>query len=289
MSSSMSLCSNCQRTLSLSGIDTRPSPVPSLFTTNNTPNRFQAGAIRDAIACARADLHTLDDEIARVQNHLLALQAKRASIQRFTDDHGGIRIRELPNKLVVHIFTFTLLQHPSYLDPEDALLLLGQICRSWRAISRAKRGLWASFKRGHARTRKNEKLDDMVFKWLEQSDNRPLTLQYQQTLEDIELPEIHSEYESESEDWPVKFKWPSWTQSSELLEHMERQRRINPNDIFGPAKPVCMEDVLTTNESRRRARHSTGSANWIDNHRLTEDEERGYARRMGYQPQIHFI
>ncbi|KZP07610.1 hypothetical protein FIBSPDRAFT_280769 [Athelia psychrophila] len=64
---------------------------------------------------------------------------------------------------------------------------------------------------------------------------------------------------------------------------MERQRRVNPNDIFGPAKTVCMEEAFTTSRSRRNTRHSTGPADWNDTHRLTAEEEREYAIRMDYQ------
>ncbi|KZP07609.1 hypothetical protein FIBSPDRAFT_1052879 [Athelia psychrophila] len=67
----------------------------------------------------------------------------------------------------------------------------------------AKRGLWTSVKREHFR-RKNGKLSGMVFKWLEHSNNRPLTLQYQPTLEDIEIPEINSDSEDEEENRPGK-------------------------------------------------------------------------------------
>lgn len=100
--------------------------------------------------------------------------------------------------------------------------------------------------------------------------------------EDIELPEINSEYsDSEDEDRPGKFEPPNWAQSPELRLQLERQSRVNPDDIFGPVKPLRMEEVFRTRQSRFRAR--TSSANWTGTDRLTVEEEREYSKRMGFR------
>lgn len=100
--------------------------------------------------------------------------------------------------------------------------------------------------------------------------------------EDIELPDVNSEYsDSEDEDRPGKFEPPNWAQSPELRAQLERQSRTNPDDIFGPVKPLRMEEVFRTRQSRFRAR--TSSANWTGTDKLTVEEEREYVRRMGYQ------
>ncbi|KAF8078634.1 hypothetical protein FPV67DRAFT_1465903 [Lyophyllum atratum] len=73
--------------------------------------------------------------------------------------------------------------------------------------------------------------------------------------ESIELPEINSEYsDSEDEDRPKSF--PEWAQSPELREALQLQSTINPDDIF---------------------------ANWTGADRLTLEEEREYAKRMGFK------
>lgn len=99
--------------------------------------------------------------------------------------------------------------------------------------------------------------------------------------EDIELPDINSEYsDSEDEDRPKSFNPPEWAQSPELRQQLEDQSRYDPDDIFGRIGPLRMEEIFRTRQSRFRAR--TSSANWAGTDELTEYEEREYARRMGY-------
>ncbi|KAH9954441.1 hypothetical protein BC827DRAFT_1243053, partial [Russula dissimulans] len=98
----------------------------------------------------------------------------------------------------------------------------------------------------------------------------------------IELPEPNSEY-SDSEDeggQQRKASAPEWTQSPELRAALESQSRVNPDDIFGPVRPLRIEDIFRTRTSRFRAR--TSSANWSGPDGLKQEEEREYARRMGF-------
>lgn len=101
------------------------------------------------------------------------------------------------------------------------------------------------------------------------------------TSESIELPDINSEYsDSDDEDRPRTFDPPEWAQSPELRTALAGQSRLNPDDIFGPIGPLRMEEIFRTRQSRFRAR--TSSANWAGPDQLTEQEERDYARRMGF-------
>lgn len=98
----------------------------------------------------------------------------------------------------------------------------------------------------------------------------------------IELPEPNSEYsDSEDEGRQRKHGAPEWTQSPELRAALESQSRVNPDDIFGPVRPLRMEDIFRTRTSRFRAR--TSSANWSGPDGLKQEEEREYARRMGFR------
>jgi hypothetical protein len=100
--------------------------------------------------------------------------------------------------------------------------------------------------------------------------------------ESIELPDINSEYsDSEDEDRPRTFDPPGWAQSPELREALHLQSTINPDDIFGAIQPLKMEELFKTRTSRFRAR--TSSANWTGADRLTAEEEREYAKRMGFK------
>lgn len=99
--------------------------------------------------------------------------------------------------------------------------------------------------------------------------------------ESIELPDINSEYsDSDDEDRPKTFDPPGWAQSPELREALQLQSTINPDDIFGAIRPLRMEELFKTRTSRFRAR--TSSANWTGADRLTLEEEREYAKRMGF-------
>lgn len=100
--------------------------------------------------------------------------------------------------------------------------------------------------------------------------------------ESIELPDINSEYsDSEDEDRPRTFDPPEWAQSPELRQILEMQSTINPDDIFGAVRPLKMEEIFKTKTSRFRPRSS--SANWTGTDRLTLQEEKDYARRMGFK------
>lgn len=99
--------------------------------------------------------------------------------------------------------------------------------------------------------------------------------------ESIELPDIHSEYsDSEDENRVRTFDAPDWAQSPELREALQLQSTVNPDDIFGAIRPLRMDEMFRTRQSRFRAR--TSSANWSGADRLTIEEVREYERRMGF-------
>ena len=99
--------------------------------------------------------------------------------------------------------------------------------------------------------------------------------------ESIELPDINSEYsDSDDEDRP-KRDLPDWAQSPDIAAALQQQSTINPDDIFGRIGPLRMEEIFRTRQSRFRAR--TSSANWTGTDELTAEEEREYARRMGFR------
>ncbi|KAF8846369.1 hypothetical protein BDN67DRAFT_940168 [Paxillus ammoniavirescens] len=101
--------------------------------------------------------------------------------------------------------------------------------------------------------------------------------------ESIELPDINSEYsDSEDEDRVRTFDPPEWAQSPELRQALQLQSTVNPDDIFGAIRPLRMEEMFRTRQSRFRAR--TSSANWSGSDRLTIEEIREYEQRMGFQP-----
>jgi len=100
--------------------------------------------------------------------------------------------------------------------------------------------------------------------------------------EDIELPDIASEYsDSDDEDRAKSFNPPDWAQSPFLRQQLRNQSTINPDAIFGPVQPLRMEDIFK-GQSARLMRPRSSSANWAGSDRLTQEEQRDYDRRMGY-------
>ncbi|WVO17238.1 hypothetical protein L204_104930 [Cryptococcus depauperatus] len=101
-----------------------------------------------------------------------------------------------------------------------------------------------------------------------------------QQSEDIVLPDIASEYSDPDDDTPRDFNRPAWAESPELRKALEAQAHINPDELFGPIKPLNMDELFKARQGKFRAR--TSSANWSKGDGLTKAEEAEYARRMGF-------
>lgn len=100
--------------------------------------------------------------------------------------------------------------------------------------------------------------------------------------EDIVLPDIASEYSDSEDDKSPDFKRPTWAESPLLREALAQQASRDPDELFGPIKPVAMEELFKIKTSKYRAR--TSSANWvIKGDGLTKAEEVEYAKRMGFR------
>ena len=90
----------------------------------------------------------------------------------------------------------------------------------------------------------------------------------------IELPEIHTEDEDDSED-DSHIATAPWADSPNLREGLVRQEQMDPMMIFGPPRPINMEEVFSKSKDRfHKFRARTSSANWSGSDRLTEEEIR---------------
>ncbi|KAH8659218.1 hypothetical protein BGZ60DRAFT_456713 [Tricladium varicosporioides] len=95
--------------------------------------------------------------------------------------------------------------------------------------------------------------------------------------ETIDLPEIHTDSESEDSDAETKpgFATMDWAASPALREQLTRQEPMDPAQIFGNPGPINMEEVFNKSKDKfSRFRDRTSSANWGGIDRLTEDEIR---------------
>jgi hypothetical protein len=89
--------------------------------------------------------------------------------------------------------------------------------------------------------------------------------------EEIELPVIMTD--SEDEDSDNDFEQPSWVDTPNLNNMLERQQLVDPEEIFGPIAPLNMEQVFPNKERHKRFRERTSSAYWA-NDQVTEEERR---------------
>ncbi len=90
----------------------------------------------------------------------------------------------------------------------------------------------------------------------------------------IELPEIQTDDEDESED-ESRGMIAAWADSPDLRRALLRQETMDPSQIFGPPAPLNMEEVFNKSKERwHKFRARTSSANWSGADRLTEDEIR---------------
>lgn len=90
----------------------------------------------------------------------------------------------------------------------------------------------------------------------------------------IDLPEINTDDEdSDSDDGHVAIA--PWADSPALKSALMAQEVIDPMQIFGPPRPINMEEVFNKSKDRfSKFRARTSSANWSGADRLTEEDVR---------------
>lgn len=90
--------------------------------------------------------------------------------------------------------------------------------------------------------------------------------------ENIELPEIDTDDEDDEDGGGHGMVAP-WVESPELRMALLRQETLDPTDIFGPPRPLNMEEVFSKKKDRwHKFRARTSSANWSGLDRLTEED-----------------
>lgn len=103
--------------------------------------------------------------------------------------------------------------------------------------------------------------------------------------EDIELPEVRSEYSMSDDEETIKRRQlaPDWCKGQTLQDTLEAQMDIDTDALFGvPEGNVPIEEIFPkSNNARRRPRSS--SANWAGDDGLKAWEIERYNRRMGIQ------
>ncbi|KAH7913184.1 hypothetical protein BJ138DRAFT_978325, partial [Hygrophoropsis aurantiaca] len=141
--------------------------------------QVQEELIRDVHELQGLDGHVdaLYAEINQAQARIEALDRVRKDLRkRISLGRGRISpLRSFPVELLQEIFKHCL-PNARYIcpSPRQAPLLLGQICRRWRAIAHATSELWTSIALVDFGTWTSEPYLTMVDQWLSNAGSRPL-------------------------------------------------------------------------------------------------------------------
>ncbi|KIM73765.1 hypothetical protein PILCRDRAFT_14986 [Piloderma croceum F 1598] len=129
-------------------------PVPELLGGYLVPTPIQTQLILDTLSTAQSYISQIDNEIIRLMSNVEELQSKRADLLKYTQSHIALSapVRRFPPEILSEIFLHcmeTKWFNPAYYEHlprlDRAPLLLGSVCRQWRAITLSTPRLWASF------------------------------------------------------------------------------------------------------------------------------------------------
>ncbi|KAK7038250.1 hypothetical protein R3P38DRAFT_3311439 [Favolaschia claudopus] len=115
--------------------------------TNYSPSDTEILQVKNFIAEPLRQLRALEAEIDELQTTIAKLTEKHEALNAYVHPYQALisPIRRMPEEILAEIFLACLpTDRDCFMVSSDAPILLGRICRSWRAISLATPGLWAS-------------------------------------------------------------------------------------------------------------------------------------------------
>ncbi|KAF8213679.1 hypothetical protein K438DRAFT_1804442 [Mycena galopus ATCC 62051] len=122
------------------------SPFLLRLGTNYCPTDDEVVDIKDFLVEPTLRLKELGDKIAELQQTIDKLAEERDGIRAYVEAHKALisPVRRLPLDILQEIFTACLPTHRNcVMSASEAPVLLGRICRSWRALSLLTPQLWA--------------------------------------------------------------------------------------------------------------------------------------------------
>ncbi|KAK7038240.1 hypothetical protein R3P38DRAFT_540815 [Favolaschia claudopus] len=115
--------------------------------TNYSPSDSEILQVKNLIAEPLRQLRALEAEIRQLQTTIAKLTAKREMLDAYVHPYQALisPVRRMPGEILAEVFLACLpTDRNCFMASSDVPILLGRICRSWRAISLATPGLWAS-------------------------------------------------------------------------------------------------------------------------------------------------
>ncbi|KAJ7762497.1 hypothetical protein B0H16DRAFT_1529026 [Mycena metata] len=123
------------------------SPFASKLGTNYCPQDEELVEIKNLMIEPVLRVKGLDEEIAALQEKIVTLSEERDTLVAYVDAHRALAspLRRLPLDIIQEIFMACLPTHRNcVMSAQEAPILLGRICSSWRTISRSSARLWSS-------------------------------------------------------------------------------------------------------------------------------------------------
>lgn len=159
------------------------SPFLDRLNTNYVPSDSEMLEIRLLLMDPVEELARLDAQVGEMEITLSLLKEKRASLKVPIDAHRALisPMRHVPLDVLQEVFLSCLpSEHNALIDPTEAPLLLGRICRHWRRVAYSTPMLWSSiyiplFNYEYT-SPSLSKLERLIEAWLERSATCPLSV-----------------------------------------------------------------------------------------------------------------
>ncbi|KIJ64329.1 hypothetical protein HYDPIDRAFT_55452, partial [Hydnomerulius pinastri MD-312] len=159
----------------------------SLFCTNFSPSDDQSLGIKSLIKKQEHQLSNIKDEVERLKKSLTEMERCQAEAEGLLMNlHATLSpIKRMPPEIMSEIFERCLLPKdcPDWVfkgRSDEAPLLLGRVCSSWRRISRATPQLWRDIHLNICDGRYSDELRidtlPVLQTWLKHSGALPLNL-----------------------------------------------------------------------------------------------------------------
>ncbi|KAJ7464826.1 hypothetical protein B0H11DRAFT_77386 [Mycena galericulata] len=123
------------------------SPFADRLHTNYTPSDSEMEQLRALLQEPTNKLVQVDAQIAEMDALIGQLRAEQASLQAKIFAHRALMspIRRVPLDILQEIFLACLpTTHDALIDPGEAPLLLGRICKHWRSVAYSTPVIWSS-------------------------------------------------------------------------------------------------------------------------------------------------
>ncbi|KAF7317338.1 F-box domain-containing protein [Mycena chlorophos] len=186
------------------------SPYAHVLQTNYIPSDSECHTIRDFLSAPQTELADIQAEMKRLQTAFKALSVQRDRLRRFVRSHEALisPMRRMPPEILQMIFVYSLPRSRNCaISHKEGPMLLGRVCRAWRALVLATPRLWAAV---HVVVPPASHVDALANwlkrVWLPRSGIRPLSISIANsgtlvTLENQPLRAIYDVVVAEAHRW----------------------------------------------------------------------------------------